>query len=84
MDISEVFIKWIIFLITGATTTVNLNGNPEENFKVDIGVRQGCPLASYIFLIVGKTLIYIIKKMVKESRLKIIILPRGINQQNIS
>ena len=63
---------------------VNLNGNPGEKFKVERGVRQGCPLAPYIFLIVGEALTHTIKKAVKEGRLKGISLPGGIKQQCIS
>ena len=78
MGISETFIKWVKLLFIGATAMVNLNGNPGEKFKVERGVRQGCPLAPYLFLIVGETLIHIIKKAVKERRLKGISLPGGI------
>ena len=58
------------FLYTGAKAGVNFNDNPGENFMVERGVRQECPLAPYIFLIVRKTLTHIIKKAVKEGRLK--------------
>lgn len=57
---------------------LNLNCILEENFKVEKGVRQGCPLAPYHFLIVGKTLTHIIRKAVKDVRLKEITLPGGI------
>ena len=58
------------FLYTGAKAGVNFNDNPRENFMVERGVRQECPSAPYIFLIVRKTLTHIIKKVVKEGRLK--------------
>lgn len=51
--ISEVFIRWVKPLFQNATTTVNLNGSPEESFNIEQGVRQGCPLVPYVFLIVG-------------------------------
>ena len=83
MGISEVFTKWIKLLFTGITATVNLNDNSGEEFKVKRGVRQGYPLAPYLFLIVGETFTHTIKKAVKEGRLKIT-LPGGIKQQCIS
>lgn len=63
---------------------LNLNGSPGSSFKVERGVRQGCPLASYLFLIIGEVLVHIIKKMVAEGRLRGISL-LGVNkQQSIS
>lgn len=50
MGISEVIIKWVKLLFTGATAAVNLNDNPGDNFKVERGIKQGCLLALYIFL----------------------------------
>ena len=84
MGVSEVFTKWVKLLFTGATAAVNLNSNPGENFTVERGVRQGCPFAAYLFLIVGEALTHTIKKAVKEGRLKGITLLGGIKQQCIS
>ena len=47
-------------------------------------MRQGCPLAPYLFLIVGEALIHIIKKTVKEKRFRGVVLPGGKKQQCIS
>ena len=47
-------------------------------------MRQGCPLASYLFLIVGEVLTHIIKKTVEEGRLRRIYLPGGKKQHCIS
>ena len=47
-------------------------------------MRQGCPLAPYLFLIVGEVLTHIIKKAVAEGRLRGIYLPGGRKQQCIS
>ena len=74
MDISEKFIRWIKFLFGLATAMANLNGSPSDSFRVERGVRQGCPLAPYLFLIVGEALTYLMTKTVLEGRLRIIIL----------
>ena len=84
MGVSDEFIRWIKLLFDYATTAVNLNGSPSRSFKVERGVRQGCPLAPYFFLIVGETLIQLITKAVAEGLLKEIILPGGKKQQSIS
>jgi hypothetical protein len=56
MGVSEEFIRWVKLLFGNASTKINLNGCPSGSFKVERGVRQGCPLAPYIFLIVGEAL----------------------------
>jgi hypothetical protein len=57
---------------------VNLNGSPGGNFKIEREVRQGCPLAPYLFLIVGEILTHMIKKTVAEGRnLRGVFLPGG-------
>lgn len=80
MNISEKFIKWVKLLFENATATFNLNGGPGNSFKVERGIRQGCPLAPYLFLIVGEVLTHLIKKTVVEGRLRGISLP-GCNKQ---
>lgn len=76
INICEEFIEWIKLLFTNATAAVNLNSNPGEDFKIERGVRQGCPLAPYLFLIVGKILTHMIKKAVNE-KVKRSVLTRG-------
>ena len=55
-----------------------------NNFKIERGVRQGCLLVPYLFLIVGEVLTHIIKKAVVEGRLREIYLPGRRKQQCIS
>ena len=82
LNISAPFIKWVKLLFVNATTTVNFNGSPNTNFKIEWGgFRQGCPLAPYPFLIVGEALTHVIKKAVKERRLRGISLPGGRNNR---
>lgn len=84
MNISEKFIGWVKLLFYNASATMNLNGNQGDNFRIEQGVRQGCPLTPYIFLIVGEVLTHVIKKVVKEGMLRGVYLPGGKRQQNIS
>ena len=45
-----------------AWASVNLNGSPCKEFRVERGVKQGCPLAPYLFLIIREVLNDIIRK----------------------
>lgn len=67
-----------------ASVAVNLNGNQGNNFSIERGVRQGCPIAPYLFLVVGEVLTHIIKKVVVKERLRGITLPGRKKQQSIS
>lgn len=70
MGISEVFINWVKLLCKDANVAFNLSGSPGKIFNIERGVHQGCPLAPYLFLIMGKVLTHIIKKVCSEGRLK--------------
>lgn len=50
------FIHMTELLFTGAMASVSVNGNRTSKFPISQGVRQGCPLAPYLFLIVGEVL----------------------------
>lgn len=64
MNISGTYISWVKPMFESASVVVNLYGNLGNNFKVKKGVRQGCLVAPYLFLIVGEVLTHIIKKAV--------------------
>lgn len=77
MNICERFISWVKQLFVNATAAVNLNGSLVNNFRGEREARQGCPLASYLFLIVEEALTNMIRKTVAKGRVKRILLPRG-------
>ena len=70
MGIYAQFIGWVKLPFGNASAAVNINGSPGSNFKVERGVRQGCPLVPYLFLIVGEALTHVFRKAVDEGRLK--------------
>jgi hypothetical protein len=77
LDISEEFIRWVKLLFGSVSAVVNLNGIHGNIFKIEKGVRQGCPLASYLLLIVGEVLTHIIKKAIAKGKLRMNTHPRG-------
>jgi len=46
------FFNLINFLIQKAKVPICFNGNITSSFKIHKGVKQGCPLAPYLFFIV--------------------------------
>ena len=78
----ETFIKWTKMLFGNAWASVNLNGSMGKEFRGERGVRQGCPLAPYLFLIVGEVVNHIIEKSMREGRILGVKLPRGKQQYN--
>ncbi|CAI6012722.1 unnamed protein product [Closterium sp. NIES-65] len=50
MGVPEIFVSWAEGLHTGAGTRLHINGWTGDRVAVERGVRQGCPLAPYLFL----------------------------------
>jgi hypothetical protein len=63
---------------------VNVNGKPFEEFDIERGVRQRCPLAPYLFFIVGEALNAMIKKDEWKGRILGIKLPWSKERQLIA
>jgi hypothetical protein len=84
MGMLQEFIKMVKLLFKDTIAIICLNGCITKSFKIEVEVRQGCPLAPYLFLIVGEVLNFMFKKVVKFIHIKGITLLRGIMQQIIS
>ncbi|CAI5995141.1 unnamed protein product [Closterium sp. NIES-65] len=50
MGFPEAYVKWVEGLHQGASTRICNDGSLGEEVPVSTGVRQGCPLAPYLFL----------------------------------
>lgn len=64
------FIHMTKLLFEGASASVCVNGKRTSKFPICQGVRQGCPLAPYLFPIVGEILNSFIKSKVVENRIR--------------
>jgi len=69
MGIYERFVGWVKFFFENASAAIHFNGNSGEEFKIETDVRQGCPLAPYLFLVVAEVLTHLIKKAKAEGRI---------------
>ncbi|XP_057419031.1 uncharacterized protein LOC130713266 [Lotus japonicus] len=68
MQFSAKWIHWILSCLQSATVSVLVNGSPCEEFKMGKGLRQGDPLAPFLFLIVAEGLNALFNRAVAACR----------------
>jgi hypothetical protein len=83
LGIPPSFAQWIQLLFTGAQAAVHLNGSATATFPVVRGVRQGYPLAPYLFLLIGEALNIATKQAMIAGSIEGIRLPNDVGQQLI-
>jgi hypothetical protein len=84
MGFPDEFIKMVQLLFTDAEACVKVNGSLFDSFSIKRGVRQGCPLAPYLFIIAAEVLNMMVKAEVVSGHVKGIELPCGNRQQIIA
>ena len=52
MGFDPQWVQWTIVFYEGACTLVLVNGETSEEFEMERGIRQGCPMAPYLHLFV--------------------------------
>lgn len=70
MGFSLVWRKWIRTCICSNSVSILVNGSSTEDFNVGKGLRQGDPLAPFLFLVVAEGLAGLVQKAVSIGRLK--------------
>lgn len=68
MKFPDKFIHWIQLCITMASFSVQVNGELTRFFQSERGLRQGCSLSPYLFVICMNVLSYMLDKAEKEIR----------------
>jgi hypothetical protein len=61
-NIGPVFINWVQTIYKESEACVTNNGFSSPFFKLERGVRQGCPLSAYLFIMVVELLAHQIRK----------------------
>ena len=62
LGFSEFIIKWIKTLYTDISSSCLINGNVTIGFKIERGVRQGCPLSMLMYILFQEPLYRAIEK----------------------
>jgi hypothetical protein len=65
----EKFSNWILSCVTNANIGVLINGEPSNFFKSERGLRQGCPLSPFLFILIMQGLSQLLAKRVEEQQL---------------
>ena len=55
-NFGETFCKWIDIIYSGASACVINNGHATKFFQLERGIRQGCPISAYLFILAVETL----------------------------
>lgn len=76
----EDFIRWVLILLEDAGARVIVNGRVTDRVDVGRSVRQGCPLAPALYILLTDYLIHCIKV---DVRIKGLVDPRG-NKHKVS
>ena len=63
--------KWIRILYTDIKSCVTNNGWSSEYFHLERGVRQGCPLSPYMFILCIEILAQQVRNNTKIEKIKI-------------
>ena len=61
------WIQWIVGCLKSTSISVLVNGSPSTEFSPQRGLRQGDPLAPFLFNIVGEALNELVRKAVKRN-----------------
>ena len=65
----NVWINWIRGCMESATVSVLVNGSPTEEFKPTRGLRQGDPIAPFLFIVVAEGLAGLVRQAMKADLL---------------
>lgn len=62
MNLGERWCRWIEQILVTSKISILVNGSPSQEFSPRRGIRQGDPLAPYLFLLIGEVLNRLLEK----------------------
>jgi hypothetical protein len=65
----EKFTNWILACVTSANFAVIINGEATNFFNSERGLRQGCPLSPYLFILIMEGLSLLLTKSFNELKI---------------
>jgi len=69
MRMSIPVVNWIMSCVNSASFVIFINGSPSRFFSASRGPRHGCPLSTFIFLIIVDSLSRLIKEAISLHRI---------------
>jgi hypothetical protein len=63
------FTDWIMSCVTSASFAVLINGEASNFFHSERGLRQGCPLSPYLFILLMDSLSLLLAKSISENHI---------------
>jgi retron-type reverse transcriptase len=63
------FTDWILACVTSANFAVLINGEATNFFNSERGLRQGCPLSPYLFILVMESLSLLLSKSIADQKI---------------
>ena len=56
IELSSIFVDWVMICMTTLSCVINMNGEPHGYFLSAWGLRQGDPLSAYLVILCMKVL----------------------------
>jgi mannosylglycoprotein endo-beta-mannosidase len=75
LGFSDTWVRWVKSLYFEASSAIRVNGITGPNFQLHRSVRQGCPLAPYLFILATDVLGYMMA--IPKYRVEGLALPKG-------
>ncbi|KAF7151290.1 hypothetical protein RHSIM_Rhsim02G0086600 [Rhododendron simsii] len=66
---NETWIRWVMSCVTTVSFATLINGEKGELFTPSRGIRQGCPLSPYLFILCAEGFHYLIQRAIMNSSL---------------
>ncbi|KAF7147859.1 hypothetical protein RHSIM_Rhsim03G0112800 [Rhododendron simsii] len=66
----EQWIRWVMACVTSVSFATVINGDKGELFSPSRGIRQGCPLSPYLFILCAEGFHYLIQKEIEDQSLR--------------